>query len=366
MTVSRLLIPGPVDVDEDVLAVLGAPVVPHYGASWGVMYMELLAGLQRIFRTNGDTFAMPGSGTTCLDAMTGGMVREGERVIVCENGYFGHRLVEIAAGWGAEVIRIEAPWGEAIDPEAVRAAFRSAGRVDALLLVHAETSTGTVNPLREIAAIAAEYDTSVLADAITALGGVELDMDGWGIDMIASASQKALAAPAGLGLLAVSKRAWQRIAAKPAARRGWYADLQRWREYTHESPPFHPHPVTVPPGNVRALHLQVHKILTTGLDLYIARHAHAAARFRTGLAERGLSTLVQGAAAAPMLTLVQLPAGSDQKAIVDQLREQYGLYTSGGFGPLNGRVLRIGHMGKASSDEYVDAALTALGDLLHA
>ncbi len=363
MIVPRLLIPGPVDVEEDVLAVLGAPVVPHYGAAWGAMYMELLAALRQIFRTSGTAYAMPGSGTTALDMMMGNLLRRGERIIVCENGYFSHRLVEIAAGYGAEVIRVEAPWGEAISPDAVRAAFRDAGPVHALALVHAETSTGVVNPLREIAAIGVEHGVPVLADAITALSGVELDMDGWGVDFCASASQKALAAPAGLGLLAVSERGWKLLDSKPDAYPGWYLNLRRWRDYTNETPPWHPHPVTVPPGNVKALHLQTHKILAMGLETYIARHANAAARFRAGLAARGMSALVNGAAAAPTLTLVNLPAGAVQQTVIDQLREQYGLYTSGGFGPLQGRVLRIGHMGKAASDEYVDAALAALGEI---
>lgn len=363
MNPPRLLIPGPVDVEEDVLAMLGAPVVPHYGAAWGTMYVELLAMLRKIFRTSGAAYAMPGSGSTALDMMMGNALRRGDRIIVCENGYFGHRLVEIAESYGADVVHIEAQWGEAIDPDAVRAAFRNAGRVEAVALVYAETSTGTVNPVREIAAIAAEHGATVLVDAVTALGGVELDMDGWGVDFCASGSQKALAAPAGLGLLAVSERGWQRVEAQPTPYAGWYLDLRRWRRDALETPPWHPHPVTVPPGNVRALHLQVQKILEMGLEAYIARHASAAARYRAGLAARGMSARVVGPHAAPMLTLTNLPEGTDQRATIDLLRERYGLHTSGGFGPFQGRVLRIGHMGRAVSDEYVDAALHALEEI---
>jgi alanine-glyoxylate transaminase/serine-glyoxylate transaminase/serine-pyruvate transaminase len=366
MLVPRLLIPGPVDVDADVLEALGAPVVPHYGAAWGAMYVEMLAALRRVFRTSGTAFAVPGSGTIALDMMMNNLLRPGDVVIVAENGYFGHRLVEIAASYGAQVISIEGAWGEPIDPDAVRAAFRSAGKVTAVAMVHAETSTGIVNPLREVAAIANEHGAAMLADAVTSLGGVELDMDGWGVDFVASGSQKSLAAPAGLGLIGVSERGWQRLAAVPAAERGWYLDLRRWRDYTAETPPWHPHPVTVPPGNIKALHRQLQKIHAIGLDAWLARHTHAAARFRAGLTARGLQALVVGPAAAPMLTITGLPAGSDQQAIVDQLRERYGLYCSGGFGHFQGRALRIGHMGKAASDEYVDAALAALGELFPA
>jgi len=366
MKAPRLLIPGPVDVDDDVLEVLGASVVPHYGAAWGAMYVEMLEALRRVFRTRGTAFALPGSGSTALDMMMNNLLRRGDRVIVAENGYFGHRLGEIAESYGAQVIRIEGQWGEPIDPDAVRAAFRGAGPVTAVAMVHAETSTGIVNPLREVAAIADEHGAAMLADAVTSLGGVELDMDGWGIDFVASGSQKSLAAPAGLGLIGVSERGWQRLAALPPAERGWYLDLRRWRRDAEETPPWHPHPVTVPPGNVRALHRQLQKIHAMGLDAWLARHVHAAARFRAGLAERGLKPLVDGPAAAPMLTITGLPDGADQREVIDQLRERFGLYCSGGFGYFQGRALRIGHMGKAASDEYVDAALAALGALFPA
>lgn len=364
MTEKRLLIPGPVDVDDDVLLALGAPVTPHYGLDWGVMYVELLAGLRTIFRTSGSAYAIPGSGSAGTDAAIGNMLCAGQRAIICANGYFGNRLCDIAEGHGIEVIRVESEWGKPIDPDDVTNAFKSTDKVDALILVHGETSTGVLNPLREIAAIGNAHGVTVIADAITSLAGVELDMDGWGIDVCISASQKALAAPAGFALVAVSERGWQRLDAQPPRKRGWYLDLRHWREYADEVPAYHPHPVTVPPGNSRALKVQVDKILAQGLDAYIARHARAAARFRAGLAERGLNAFVTGAAAAPMLTLVALPPGADMRGTVNAMRECFGLYISGGFGALDGKILRIGHMGKASSDEYVDAGLAALGELL--
>lgn len=362
MIEKRLLIPGPVDVDDDVLRALGAPVTPHYGLEWGAMYMELLAGLRRIFRCAHSAYAIPGSGSAGNDAAIGNMLRAGQRAIVCANGYFGDRLCDITASHGIEVIRVEAAWGTPIDPAAVEAAFRSSGLVDGLILVHAETSTGVINPLREIAAIGNAHGVSVIADAITSLAGTELDVDGWGIDICVSASQKALAAPAGFALVAVSERGWKRLDAQPERKRGWYLDLSHWRHYAEEIPAYHPHPVTVPPGNTRALKVQVDKILAQGLDSYIDRHARAAARFRAGLAERGLQTFV-AAGAAPMLTLVTLPPGADMRATVNAMRERFGLYISGGFGALDGKILRIGHMGKAASDDYVDAGLAALGEL---
>jgi alanine-glyoxylate transaminase / serine-glyoxylate transaminase / serine-pyruvate transaminase len=365
---SKLLIPGPVDIDDDVLQALGGAVTPHYGLDWGVMHTETVAGLRKIFRTSGAVYVIPGSGSAGTDAALGNLLAPGQRVLVCANGYFGNRLTDIAEGYGAEVVQVDAAWGTAIDVQAVRAAFERSGPIDALAIVHVETSTGVINPIREIAAVAQEYGAAVVVDAITGLGGAELDVDGWGIDICISATQKSLAAPAGLALVAVSDRGWARINARVQAhgpvKIGWYSDSKHWRDYAEEVPAFHPHPVTMPPGNVRALHLQVKKILALGLDAYIARHANAAARFRAGLAERGLKMYVTGAAAAPMLTIVALPEGSDQRGLIMRLRTEHGLLCSGGFGDLDGKVIRIGHMGKAAGDDYVDAALAGLAAVL--
>ncbi len=348
----KLLIPGPVDIDDDVLQALGGAVTPHYGLEWGVMHTETVAGLRKIFRTAGAVYMIPGSGSVGTDAAVGNLLAPGQRVLVCANGYFGDRLVEIAEGYQLEVVRVDAVWGTAIAVDDVRAAFERSGHIDALAIVHVETSTGVINPVREIAAVAQAHGAAVLVDAITGLGGAELAVDDWGIDICISATQKSIAAPAGLSLVAVSDRGWARINARVKShgpvRIGWYSDFKHWQEYANEVPAFHPHPVTMPPGNVRALHVQVRKILAMGLDAYIARHASAAARFRAGLAERGLAMYVTGAAAAPMLTLVALPAGADQRGLITRLRTEHGLLCSGGFGAMDGKVIRVGHMGKAA------------------
>jgi alanine-glyoxylate transaminase / serine-glyoxylate transaminase / serine-pyruvate transaminase len=368
MNPKRLLIPGPVDIDDDVLQALGGQVTPHYGLDWGVMHRETEAGLRRIFKTEGAVYMIPGSGTSGTEAAFANAFAAGQRVIVCANGYFGQRLVDIAEGYDIEVVRVDADWGAQIDPEHVRAAFARAGRVDGLAIVHVETSTGVVNPVREIVEIANAHGAMVVVDAITALGAVDLDVDGWGIDLCVSATQKALAAPAGYGLLAVSKRGWSRIEARNTAharpRRGWYLNLDHWRSFAEEEPAYHPHPVTVPPGNMWALSMQVRKILAMGLDAYIARHAAAAGRFRDGLRANGLSLFVDVPAAAPALSVVRLPDGVNMRAAMGAMRERHNLWISGGFGAMDGKVLRIGHMGKASQDDYIDAALAGLVDVL--
>lgn len=364
MPPQRLLIPGPVDMDDDVLNALGSQAVPHYGPQWAAQYREIVANLRTIFRTEGDVFPLVGSGSTGLDAAVGSMLAPGQRLALVQNGFFGDHLYAIAVANGLEVVSITGQWGRAISLDAVRAALDSAGPVDALAFVHAETSTGALNPARELVALAKERGLPVIVDAITALGGTELRVDEWGIEVCVSAPQKALASPAGLGLVAVSPGGWAYMDSHPVGPRGWYQDLRTWRKYAAQSPDFHPQLATTPTGTVAALALQTRRILAQGLDAYIARHARAARRFRDGAAAAGIELFVPEAEATPQVSSVAVPAGVSADAALAGLREQYGFLAGGGLGELRGRILRIGHMGKAASDEYVDDALTALADVL--
>jgi alanine-glyoxylate transaminase / serine-glyoxylate transaminase / serine-pyruvate transaminase len=364
MSTPRLLIPGPVDLDEDVLSTLGSQAIPHYGPAWAAIYQSAVSGLRPIFGTDGGVYPIVGSGSAGLDAAFGSLMAPGQRMLIARNGYFGDRLREIALAHGIEVVSVEAPWGEAIRVEAVRAALEDAGELHGLALVHAETSTGVLNPVAAIAELARERGLPVIVDAITALGGVELRVDEWGIDICVGASQKALAAPAGLAPVAVSRKGWAYMDANPVGPGSWYLNLRTWRRYAEQSPDHHPHPVTIPTGALQALALRVRQIHELGLPAYLERHARAARRFRAGLVELDLRPFVAEADATPQVTSVELPAGADAREVLAVLRERHQLLATGGLGDLSGRILRIGHMGKGASDAYVDAALVALADAL--
>jgi alanine-glyoxylate transaminase/serine-glyoxylate transaminase/serine-pyruvate transaminase len=353
-------------MDDEVLSALGSQAVPHYGPAWAAQYHETAANLRALFRTGGDVYTLVGSGSTGLDAAVGSMLAPGQRLALVRNGYFGNHLHAIAVANGIEVLSIEAPWGRAVRPEDVRAALDAAEPVHALALVHAETSTGALNPARAIAAIGKERGLPVIVDAITALGGTELRVDEWGIDICVSAPQKALAAPAGMGLVAVARSGWEYMDSHPVGPRGWYQDLRTWRTYAAQSPDFHPQLATVPTGTFAALALQTRRILAQGVDAYIERHARASRRFRAGAAAAGIELLVPEAEATPQVSAVVVPQGVDSNVALAALREEHGFLAGGGLGELRGRIIRIGHMGKGASDEYVDAALVALTDVLSA
>ncbi len=360
----KLLIPGPVDMEDEVLSALGSQAVPHYGLEWARMWHETIDGLKQIFGTQGDVYPIVGSGSAGLDAAIGTMFTAGQRIAIVRNGYFGTRLYDIATAYGLEVISIECSWGRAVSVDAVRAVLDEAGHCDGIALVHAETSTGVLNPVAEIAALAQERGIPIIVDAITAIGGSSLCIDDWGVDICVGASQKALAAPAGFALVAVSQKGWRAIDAQPSRPGSWYLNLRTWRRYAHEDAEYHPHPVTIPTSAMRALNLRIRQIIAQGIDAQLERYAQAAHRFRSGAHQLGLQTLVPESEAVKVVTPVIVPQGVDAAQAVLGLRERHGLLTSGGLGELHGRIIRIGHMGKAASDEYVDAALRGLADVL--
>ena len=364
MIPAKLLIPGPVDLDDEVLDALGSPPTPHYGPAWVSLYNETLEGLRLIFGTTGDIYPLVGSGSAGLDAAIGSCLASGSRLAVIRNGFFGERLGEIAAAYGIDLLPIDFPWGKAAEPEVVYAALQEMGPVDALAVVHTETSTGILNPLREIAAVAGEFKLPIIVDAVSSLGGAEVRMDDWGIAICVAASQKALAGPTGLALVAVSKQGWAYMDAHAATGHGWYLNLRTWRHYAQIWREWHPHPASIPTGTFRALHVCVQKIMSEGLEGYMHRHVMAAERFRAGVRALGLSPLAADTDASPLVTAIEVAPRADPATVVAALRDEHNLLIAGGLGLLRNRIIRVGHMGKAASEEYVDAAITALATLI--
>ena len=194
----RLMIPGPVDVDDDVLAAMAEPVRPHYGEKWLVTYNEAIERLKHIFGTRNDLFLMTGPGTAALDAAMGSLLRTGDKILVVQNGFFGERLASMARAYGLEVRRVTAPLGQPVEPGAVRRALAAVPGVQAVAVVHLETSTTVLNPVRGIAAAARDFEVPVIVDAVSSMGGVPLPVDEWGIDICVTVSNKCLASPAGV------------------------------------------------------------------------------------------------------------------------------------------------------------------------
>ncbi|MBI4770195.1 MAG: alanine--glyoxylate aminotransferase family protein [Chloroflexi bacterium] len=336
----KLMIPGPVEVDDSVLAEMGAPVAVHYGPEWTAFYKDTTARMKQVFRTSGDVFLIVSSGSGGVEAAVASLLAPGERVLVAVNGFFGERMATIAQSRGLEVVRATALWGEPIAPEAVRAVFERQPGIAGLLVVHHETSTGVLNPLPALGSLAREFDVPFVVDAVSSLGGEELAMDDWGIDICITASQKCLEAPPGIAPVAVSPRAWHIMDRKGDFPAGWYL-------------------------NLRALRAALDRLLAEGLAHRIERYQDTARFLRAGLRELGFSLFVDGEAASSTITAVCRPPQIDVADLIAYLREARGIRIAGGLGETHGRIFRVGHMGQAASREYAGLFLEGLTEYLH-
>ena len=361
----NLMIPGPVSVEDDVLFELSQPIRPHYGEDWTAIYNETRALLKRVFRTEGEVHILVGSGSAGLDAGIGSLTLPGEKAIVGTNGYFGERLIEICESYGLQVIPVRAKLGDPLDPAMFEAALRSHPDAALVTLVHLETATAVLNPLREIAALARQHAVPVVVDAVSSLAGAALEMDEWGIDICVSATQKGLGAPPGLGPIAISARGWEIMDSKPSRNHGWYLNLQTWRKFATEWGAWHPHPITMATNNVMALRASLNKLLAEGIDSRIKRYTRLALRLRNGVRRLGLQPLTPDEQLAPVLTAVYGPEGVPSSEIVKFLSEQHDLRISGGLGEgLAERVFRVGHMGPRVTEDDIDLVLAGLEGFL--
>ena len=353
----RLMIPGPVDAEDEILAAMAEPTRPHYGKEWLEIYDEVIGSLKEIFQTKGDLFLMPGPGTAGLEAALGSMMRTGEKVLVPRNGFFGHRLGTVAEGYGLELLRGDAPQGQPLDPQANRDALRQEADIQALAVVHLETSTGVLNPLPEIVAVARELEVPVIVDAVSSMGGVPLPVDELGIDVCVTVANKCLACPPGVAPISVGEGAWRQIEAKPGRAHGWYLDLGTWKHYATHWGHWHPYPTTMPTNVVVALRASLRHILDGGLEAHYERHRSAARRVRAVLGRLGFEALTPEAYTSPLITALYGLPGMDVEDMRRYLVDDWQVMIAGGLEELSGKILRVGHIGKAASSEYVEHLL---------
>ena len=281
-------------------------------------------------------------------------VGPGDVVVVGVNGLFGERMCDVAGRCGAEVVRVDAPWGQPLDPSAVLAAH-PAPKV--IALVHAETSTGVRN---DVAAVAAgKGDALLLADCVTSLGGIPVDIDGWAVDVAYSGTQKCLGVSPGLAPFTLGPRAWERRITSP---RSWYLDLGMIGEYTSGSTRKYHH--TAPIAMITSLHAALGAVLDEGLPAAWDRHAECGTALQDGLLKMGLELWAAEGSRLPQLTTVLVPGDVDDATVRRTLLERYGIEIGGGVGPWAGRVWRIGCMGHTARLRNVTLLLAALAEIL--
>ncbi len=360
----RLLLgPGPSTPYPEAVEALTRPVLGHLDPEYLGVIGEIGDRLRAVFRTRNElTLPVSGTGSAGMEACLGSLLEPDETVVVGVNGYFGERLCEVARRGGAEVVRVEVPWGSALDPADLLAAQRANPHAALLAVVAAETSTGVRNDIAPLGPQLARTDTLLLVDAVTALGGTPLEVDGWQIDACYSASQKCLGAPPGLAPVTLGPRAVERMRARRTPIRSFYLDLGLLHDYFLASPPTYHH--TASSTLAYSLHAGLGRLLAEGVEQVWQRHARVGGLLQDALPELGFWLVAADGVRLPQLTATILPDGLDDAVARKRLLTEYGIEVGGGLGAYAGRAWRIGLMGHAATERSVVTLLGAVRELL--
>lgn len=355
--------PGPSEVHPRVLQSMNTPLVGHLDPAFIDVMDDVQELLRYTFRTNNEwTIPISGTGSAAMEAAFANLVHPGDDVLVPSNGYFGDRMEKMATRAGGTVHRVDAPWGEPLEVDAVEAALAQHDP-DVFGFVHAETSTGVLQPhVSELTAAAHEHDALVIADTVTSLGGVELRVDEWGIDVAYSGPQKCLSCPPGASPITLNDVAMEKITTRDEPVRSWYLDLSLLEEYWGDERAYHH---TAPISNVYALREALRLVLEEGIEDRWARHLRVAEAFKAGLTGMGLEMNAADEFWLPSLQAVRVPAGVDDGAIIEAMLDEHGIEIAGGLGALSGDIFRIGCMGHGAREQNIVYLVSALGSVLN-
>ena len=359
-----LMGPGPSDVHPRVLAAMARPTIGHLDPAFVDLMDDIKVLLRRAFKTDNEvTFPVSGPGSVGMEACFVNLVEPGDTVIVCRNGVFGGRMKENVERCGATAVMVDDPWTRAVDPQRVEDAFKANPGAKALAFVMAETSTGALSDARTLTEIAHRHGALAIVDAVTALGGVELDVDGWDIDAIYSGTQKCLSCPPGLSPVSFGARAIDALRARKTPVQSWFLDLNLVLGYWSGSARRSYHH-TAPINALYGLHEALLMLHEEGLETAWARHALHHRALRAGLEAMNLRLAGVDGERLPQLNVVTLPDSVDDATVRQTLLTEYGLEIGAGLGEFAGKAWRIGLMGQSASRRHVLACLTALGGAL--
>lgn len=359
-----LMGPGPSDVSPRVLGAMARPTIGHLDPQFVALMDDIKGLLQYAFQTsNALTLPVSAPGSAGMEACFVNLVRPGDKVIVCQNGVFGGRMKENVERCGATPVMVEDDWGETVSLEKVEQALQDHNDASVLAFVHAETSTGARSDAAAICKLAASKGVLTIVDTVTSLGGIELDVDGWGADAVYSGTQKCLSCVPGISPVTFSERAVARIQQRESKVQSWFLDMQLvmgyWGENTKRA--YHH---TAPVNTLYALHESLVMLKEEGLQNAWQRHQLHHDALAAGLEAMGLGFVVAPEWRLPQLNSVTVPEGVDEAAVRARLLQDYGLEIGAGLGALAGKVWRIGLMGHAANRQNVVLCLSALEQVL--
>ncbi|MCM8744923.1 alanine--glyoxylate aminotransferase family protein [Thermomicrobium sp. CFH 73360] len=351
-TIRNLRIAGPTPLPPAVLAAMQRPMVPHRGVWFRGFVKALLGRLRVLHRTDGEVFVLPGTGSAGWEIAIVNLLVPGDRILLLVNGDFGERWWRVAERYGVELIVRQIPYGRAFRAEQVARWLEECRGVRAVFIVYNETSTGVTNPLPEISAVVRSAGALLAVDGVSAVGGLPLEMDAWGIDLIFSGSQKAWMCPPGLVIVGVGPRAWEAVERAGFPRAFW--DLREYRTAARSGDL----PSTAPISLLYALDAAVGLIEAERLENVWRRHQELAAWFRMAAQELGLRCFAEPGYESATVTALEPPPGIGADELVTRLEEQHGIAVNGGQGRLKGKIIRVGHMGwvqRSDLEEVVQA-----------
>lgn len=356
-----LMTAGPTPLPPAVSQAMAEPITYHRAEAFIDVYARALESLREVFQTKNQVLSFAASGTGAMESAVANLVGPGEPVAVASSGKFGERWLELCEAYGGDVAHLDAEWGEAISPEELDRMLGEMKRPPAVVFAtQSESSTGVVNDVQALTAVAHDHGAVICIDAISGLGAVDLPQDEWGVDVVVCGSQKSLMTPPGLAFVSVNKRAMALAAEHPGRR--YYFDWARTAAGQAEEPPNSPFTPAVTLW--RALDVALGLIKEEGLPQVFERHAILARAARAGIESLGLERFGPDAEDANVLTAARLPDSIDGAAVPRRMRDRYGVTAAGGQGKLKGRIVRIAHCGYYGAFDII-IALTALESALH-
>lgn len=357
-----LLGPGPSMMPARVSQALSMPVIGHLDPAFLAVMDDVKDLLRYVFQTKNEfTIPVSGTGSSAMEAALSNFIEPGDRVLIGVIGYFGERMVEMASRYGATVDRIDVAWGEVLDADKVAAALKKHS-YKLLAVVHGETSSGALQPdIKAMADAAHEQGTLLLLDTIASLTGSPVEVDAWEVDVAFTASQKALSASPGVAPITLSQRALDTLSKRKSPVGNWYLDLTEIQKYWGGSRNYHH---TAPVHLNYALREALRIVAEEGLEARFARHQRNVEQLWQGLEDLDLEMLVRRENRMPTLTTVKAPPSADANVVKQRLLDEYNIEIAGGFGPLAGKIWRVGLMGHSSRKEYVTLLLAAMREVL--
>ena len=358
--------PGPSEPEPQVLAAMALPILPHYGKLWKPVYDDTCAKLKKVFKTNGDVVIVPVPGQLTVEMAVANFVTKGQEAFVCVNGHFSHMIVDMVEYWGGKPVVIEKPWGKPVTAGDVGAVLDDhrdvAGKP--LFVVHNETSTGVQNPVGEILGVCAKHDMLKVLDSISAFGGVDIRVDEWKADYTIGYASKALGGVFGAEPVAISEDAWKAAEKNAKNIHARFMNLNVWKQAIAEMGAWgHPHPSSMPTSVIVGLRKAAELALQEGLEERYRRHKEVAAFAREQFGEIGLSLYPERDYASDTVCALRSDPKWDSK-LRSELVSRFDIMISGGLGQLEGRLLRVGHMGTSAKKPAIARTRVAMEALL--